>query len=114
MPFQLFWQENICWQLAEMSWNGISRNKLERHWLKTRPKPVISGAARQDSTEALLSRGIGEHTAGSYDAALEAYRKILERVCASSFPFPRQVWPLAEQHRVGVIEKFMIQSNHSR
>lgn len=85
------------------------------YWLKSRPKPtVIGGAARQDSTEALLSRGIGEHTAGSYDAALEAYRKILERVCASSFPFPRQVWPLAEQHRVGVIEKFMIQSNHSR
>ena len=31
VPFQLFGQENICWRLAETSWNGISRNKLERH-----------------------------------------------------------------------------------
>ncbi|MGH7411173.1 MAG: hypothetical protein ACREJ6_08995 [Candidatus Methylomirabilis sp.] len=41
-------------------------------WLKTRPKPASGGAPGQESTEALLARGIREHTAGSYDAAMEA------------------------------------------
>ena len=33
-------------------------------WLKTRPKPAISGAVRLESTESLLARGIQEHNAG--------------------------------------------------
>ena len=48
-------------------------------WLKARPKLAISGAARQESVQALLARGIHAHHAQQYDTALETYRKVLER-----------------------------------
>jgi len=53
-------------------------------WLKSRPAlslPKLFGgdAARQETTEALLARGIQAHTAGSYDAAIELYHKVLQR-----------------------------------
>ena len=48
-------------------------------WLKTRPKPTIGGAGPAESTEALLTRGIREHAAGSYDAAMQIYHMVLQR-----------------------------------
>ena len=49
-------------------------------WLKTRPKPaVVARPAAQESTEALLARGIREHTAGSHDAAMGVYHQVLMR-----------------------------------
>ena len=48
-------------------------------WLKTRPKPASGGVPGQESTEALLARGIREHTAGSYDAAMAIYHAVLQR-----------------------------------
>src|SRR3990172_6936255 len=47
------------------------------YWLKVRPISALSGG--QESTDALLARGVSLHAAQQYDAALEAYRKILER-----------------------------------
>jgi hypothetical protein len=52
-------------------------------WLKTRPKPAATGipqkkASGTESTQA-LQRGIREHNAGAYDAALNLYYKVLQR-----------------------------------
>ena len=50
-------------------------------WLKSRPKPGISGAASQsqEATGSLLARGIQAHNAGSLDAAIDFYHKVLQR-----------------------------------
>ena len=48
-------------------------------WLKSRPKAALSGAARAESTESLLARGIQAHNAGSLDAAMDLYFKVLQR-----------------------------------
>jgi len=54
-------------------------------WLKTRPKPaVVARPAAQESTEALLARGLREHVAGSLDAAMNTYHTILQREPANS------------------------------
>ena len=49
-------------------------------WLKTRPKLAgSSDPARLESAQTLLARGIREHNAGNFDAAMELYHKILQR-----------------------------------
>jgi len=53
-------------------------------WLKTKPtlslpKLIGTDAARQETMEALLARGIQAHIAGSLDAALDLYHKVLQR-----------------------------------
>src|SRR5437867_5378126 len=48
-------------------------------WLKTRQTPVVAGRTQTESTDTLLVRGIREHNAGAYDAAMELYHKVLQR-----------------------------------
>ena len=49
-------------------------------WLNSRPKPAISSSsARTESAESLRARGIQAHSAGSLDAAIDLYDKVLQR-----------------------------------
>jgi len=49
------------------------------YWLKVRPTFALSGGGSQESTDALLARGVSLHAAEQYDAALELYHKVLQR-----------------------------------
>jgi tetratricopeptide (TPR) repeat protein len=58
---------------------------LVSYWLKIRPSANLMAVFGVESAEALLARGMQAHNAGSLDAALELYRKVLERDSANAF-----------------------------
>ena len=54
------------------------------YWLKIRTKPPATNITKREtsateSTLALLQRGMREHNAGAYDAAMDLYHKVLQR-----------------------------------
>jgi tetratricopeptide (TPR) repeat protein len=52
---------------------------LVSYWLKIRPTLGLGGASSAESIEALLARGVQAQNAGSFDVAMNLYRRVIKK-----------------------------------